>query len=57
MSKDLDEQLKLAHRVVDVVDRPNRKICEAILRYKVDKPKSSYAQVRLFARKKEEEKF
>ena len=26
MSKDMDEQLKLAHEVVDVVDRANRKI-------------------------------
>ena len=28
-----------------------------MLRYKVDKPETSYAQVRLFGRKKEEEKF
>ena len=28
-----------------------------LLRYNVDKPESSYAQVRLFARKKEDEKF
>ena len=28
-----------------------------MLRYTVDKPESSYAQVRLFARKKENEKF
>ena len=27
MSKDMDEQLKLAHKVVDVVDRENGKIC------------------------------
>ena len=52
MSRDMDEQLKLAHKVVDVVDRTNRK-----MRYNVDKPESSYAQVRLFARKKEDEKF
>ena len=52
MSKDIDEQLKLAHKVVDIVDR-NRKICVTLLRYNVDKPESSYAQVRLFARKKE----
>ena len=26
MSKDIDEQLKLAHKVVDIVDRANRKI-------------------------------
>ena len=52
LSKDIDEQLKLAHKVVDVVDRTNRKICVTLLRYNVDKPESSYAQVRLFARKK-----
>ena len=57
MSKDMDEQLKLAHKVVDVVDRAKRKICVTLLRYNVDKPESSYAQVRLFARKKEDEKF
>ena len=57
MSKDMDEQLKLAHKVVDVVDRANRKICATLLRYNVDKPESSYAQVTLFARKTEDEKF
>ena len=56
MSRDMDEQLKLAHKVVDVVDRTNRKICVTLLRYNMDKPESSYAQVRLFARKKEDEK-
>ena len=56
-SKDMDEQLKLAHNVVDVVDRANRKICVTLLRYNVFKPESSYAQVRFFARKKEDEKF
>ena len=57
MCKDMDEQLKLAQEVVDVVDRANRKTCVTLLRYNVDKPESSYAQVRLFARKKEDEKF
>ena len=57
MSKDMDEQLKLAHKVVDVVNRANRKICVTLLRYNVDKPESSYAQVRLFARRKEDENF
>ena len=57
MSKVMDEQLKLAHKVIDVVDRANRKICVFLLRYTVDKPESSYAQVRLSARKKEDEKF
>ena len=53
----MDEQLKLAHKVVDVVDRANRKICVTPLRYNMDKPESSYAQVGLFAGKKEDEKF
>ena len=57
MSRDMDEQLKLAHKVFDVVDRTNRKICVTLLRYNVDKRESSYAQVRLFASKKEDEKF
>ena len=57
MSRDMDEQLKLAQKVVDVVDRTNRKICVTLLRYNVDKSESSYAQVRLFARKKGDEKF
>ena len=57
MSRDMDEQLKLAHKVVDVVDRTNRKICVTLLRYNVDKPESSYAQVQFFARKKQDEKF
>ena len=30
MSKDMDEQLKLAHKVVDVLDRANRKICDSV---------------------------
>ena len=53
----MDEQLKLAHKVVDVVERANRKIWVTLLRYNVDKPESSYAQLRLFGRKKEDEKF
>ena len=57
LSKDIEEQLKLVHKVIDVADCPNRMICVTLLRYKSDKPKASYAQVRLFGRKKEEEKF
>ena len=56
-SKDMDEQLKFAHLVVDVVDRANRQICVTLLHYHVDKLEISYAQVWLFARKKEDEKF
>ena len=43
LSKDMEEQLKLVHKVIDVVDHPNRKICVALLRYKVDNPDTSYA--------------
>ena len=56
LSKDMEEQLKLVHKVIDVLDRPNRKICVTLLRYKREKPQTSYAQVRLFRRMKEEEK-
>ena len=53
----MEEQLKLVYKVIDVVDRPTRRICVTLLRYKVDNPETSYAQVRLFGRKMEEEKF
>ena len=56
MSRDIDEQLKLAHKVVDVVNRANRKNCVTLLRFDVDKSESSQAQIRLFARKKEDKK-
>ena len=57
MSKDMHEQLKQSHMVVFSVDQPNRKIYVTLLRYNVDKPESPLAQVGLFARKKEDEKF
>ena len=57
LSKDMDEQLKLAHKVVNLVDGANRKFCVNLLRYSVYKPESSHAQVRLIARKKENENF
>ena len=56
LSKDMEEQLKLVHKVIDVVDCPNRRISVTLLRHKVDNPETSYAQVRLFGRKREEEK-
>ena len=40
VSKNMDEQLKLSHKVVDVVDLANKKICVTLLRYNVDKPES-----------------
>ena len=54
--RDMEEQLKLVHKVIDVVDRPNRRICVTLLRYKVKNPETSFAHVLLFGRKKEEEK-
>ena len=55
--KDMDEQLKLAHKIVDAVDRANRKIFLTLLRYNVDQPECSYGQVQFIARKREYEKF
>ena len=52
----MEEQLKLAHEMIDVVDRSKKRICVRLLRYKADNPDTSYAQVRLFGRKTEEEK-
>ena len=53
----MEEQLKLVHKVIDVVGCPNRRICIALIRYKLDNPETSYAQNRLFGRQKEEENF
>ena len=57
LAKDMEDQLKLTHKVVEVVDQPDSKICVTMLRYNVEKPETSYVQVRLFCRKKDEEKF
>ena len=57
MSKDRDEKLKLSHKVVGVVDRPYKKSCVTLMRYNMDKTENSYAQSRLLAGKKENEKF
>ena len=56
LAKDMVEQLKLTHKVVQV-DRPHRMICVTMLPYNVEKSNISYVQVRLFGRRKEEEKF
>ena len=57
LSKDMEEQLKLVNKVNYVLNCPNRRICVTLLRYKADNPETSYAQIRTFGRKKEEEKF
>ena len=43
LCKGKDEPLTLAHKLVDVVDQANRKLCVTLLRYNVCKPESSYA--------------
>ena len=57
LSKNMDEQFKLSHNFVDVVDRANKKIYVTLLPYNMDKLESPCAQVRLSARKKEDENF
>ena len=57
LAKDMEEQLKLTHKVVEVADRSHRKNCLTMMRYNVEKPETSYVQVRLFERRKDEEKF
>ena len=56
-SKDKEEQLKLAHKVVHLMDRANRNICVTLLQCNVDKPKNLYVHVLMFWRKKDDEKF
>ena len=43
LSEDMEEQLKLVHKVVDIVDRANKKICVTQLRYKVENQEAFYA--------------
>ena len=57
LAKDMEEQLKFTHEVVEFVDRPHKKICVTMLRYNVEKPETSNVQVRLFRRIKDDEKF
>ena len=47
--KDMVEQLNFAQKIVEV-DQTNRKTFVTLLRYNVDKPQNSYAQLYLFAR-------
>ena len=47
-ARDMETQLKMAHKVYIVVQEPHRKICVTMLRYNVNNPKSSYVQIRLF---------
>ena len=57
LAKDMQEQLKLTHKVLEVVDRPHRKRSVTMLRHNVERLETSYVEVRLFGRRKDEEKF
>ena len=57
MSKVRDEKFKPAHKVIDAVVQANKKICVNLLRYNMENTEISYAQLRIFAEKKEQEKF
>ena len=46
MYQDMDEQLSLADKVIDVVDQAVGKICVTLQRYNLEKAESSYVQVR-----------
>ena len=53
----LDCEIKLAHKLAVVVDRPNINIYLTLLRHRVEVPEAIFAQVLLFPRKKEDKKF
>ena len=57
LSRDLGEQLKHVHKVIEIAEGVKRKKCVTLLRCKKDNPETSYAQIRLFPRRKEEENF
>ena len=57
LSRDIDEQLKHVHKVIEIAEGAKRKVCVTLLRYKEDNPETSYAQIRLFTRRTEEENF
>ena len=56
-SRHLNEHLKLANKLVDVVDRATKKICVNLLRYNVENPENSFAQFLQYARKKQDKSF
>ena len=57
LSRDIEEQLKHDHKVIEIAEGAKRKVCVTLLRYKEDNPETSYAQIRLFTRMTEEENF
>ena len=57
LSKNLDEQLKHVQKAITIVDRPKRKLFATMKKYCMDKPESTYVQLRLFTRTSEHDKF
>ena len=55
LAKDMQEQLKLTHKVVEVVDRPQKDLRDYAA-LQCGEARTSYVQVRLFGRRKDEEK-
>ena len=56
LSKVLEEQSKLVHKVIDVVDHPNRNKLRTFLRYKMFNPRKLHAPIPNFCTKEEEGK-
>ena len=43
--------------MIEIAEGAKRKVCVTLLRYKEDNPGTSYAQIRLYTRRTEEENF
>ena len=56
LSKDLDEQLKHIQKAITIVERPKRKIIATMKKHCMDKPETTYVQLRLFTRNSEHDK-
>ena len=57
LSRDKDEQLKLAQKLAKKMDRANRESCVTLPLYNLDKLESSYAQIRLLHGRRRTRKF
>ena len=57
LSKHLNKQLKLVQKAITVVNPHKRKTFATIKKYCMDKPESTYVQIRLFTRISEHDKF
>ena len=55
-SKVIDQKLKLAHKLVDVMNRTNKKIYVTLRQFNVDELESSSLQFLLFVKKAEKQK-